>query len=127
MMINTTSLSQTVDAVNAAQFDGRALPAAERSQVARWIASRQGLPGSYGGTFAGFTSERSKGIAAANAAWACGATCSPAALIVVKSDCGAAPHICDRCATSNMDGGNSLSGTRCWHWARWTPAKRRRS
>ena len=62
MVINTTSLSQTVDAINAAQFDGRALAAAERSQVARWIAARQGLPGSYGGTFAGFPSERSKGI-----------------------------------------------------------------
>jgi hypothetical protein len=63
MVIDTTSLSQTVDAVNAAQFDGRALAASERSQVARWIAARQGLPGSYGGTFAGFPSERSKGIA----------------------------------------------------------------
>jgi hypothetical protein len=62
MLINTTSLSQTVDAINAAQFDGRALAAAERSRVARWMATRQGLPGSYGGTFAGFPFERSKGI-----------------------------------------------------------------
>ena len=63
MVIDATSLSQTVDAVNAAQFDGRALAASERSQVARWIAARQGLPGSYADTFAGFPSERSKGIA----------------------------------------------------------------
>src|SRR4030095_100208 len=62
MLISRTSLSQTVDAVNAAQFDGRALAATERRQVARWIAARQGLSGSYGGTFAGFPSERSKGI-----------------------------------------------------------------
>ena len=62
MLINRTSLSQTVDAINAAQFDGRALAAAERSQVARWIAARQGLSGSYGGTFAGFPVECSRGI-----------------------------------------------------------------
>jgi hypothetical protein len=62
MLINRTSLSQTVDAITAAQFDGRALAATERRQAARWIAARQGLSGSYGGTFAGFPSERSKGI-----------------------------------------------------------------
>lgn len=62
MLIYPTSLSQTVDAVTAAHFDGRALTASERTQVARWIAGRQGLPGSYGGTFAGFPAERSKGI-----------------------------------------------------------------
>src|SRR5205814_7374374 len=63
MLIDKTSLSQTVDAVNAAYFDGRALAAVERTRTARWIAARQGLPGAYGGTFAGFPSERSKGIA----------------------------------------------------------------
>jgi hypothetical protein len=62
MVINRTSLSETVDAVNAAQFDGRMLAVSERTQVARWIAARQGLPGAYGGTFAGFPSERSSGI-----------------------------------------------------------------
>jgi hypothetical protein len=62
MLIKRTSLSQTVDAINAAQFDGRALGAIERNQVARWIAARQGLAGSYGGTFAGFPAERSRGI-----------------------------------------------------------------
>jgi hypothetical protein len=62
MLINRTSLSQTVDAINAAQFDGRALTATERGQAARWIAGRQGLSGSYSGTFAGFPSERSRGI-----------------------------------------------------------------
>ena len=62
MLINRTSLSQTVDAINAAHFDGRILGAAERGRAARWIAGRQGLPGAYGGTFAGFPAERSKGI-----------------------------------------------------------------
>ncbi len=63
MLIDRSSLSRTVDAVNAAHFDGRPLAAAERSQTARWIAARQGLPGCYGGTFAGFAVERAKGIA----------------------------------------------------------------
>ena len=59
MLINRTSLSQTVDAINAALFSGRKIPAAERGLAARWIAERQGLPGAYGGTFAGFPSQRS--------------------------------------------------------------------
>jgi hypothetical protein len=62
MLIDRTSLSRTIDAVHAAQFAGRALTAAQRGQVARWIAARQGLPGAYGGTFAAFPAERSKDI-----------------------------------------------------------------
>ena len=62
MLINTASLSQTVDAINAAHFSGLTLAPAERSRAARWIAGRQGLPGAYAGTFAGFPSERSRGI-----------------------------------------------------------------
>jgi len=62
VLINRTSLSRTVDAINAAHVDGHTLSAADRGDVARWIAARQGLPGAYGGTFAGFPSERSKGI-----------------------------------------------------------------
>jgi hypothetical protein len=61
-LINRTSLSRTVDAVNAAVFDGRVLSTTERMQAARWIAARQGLSGAYGGTFAGFPSERSNGL-----------------------------------------------------------------
>jgi hypothetical protein len=61
-LIHSASLSQTVDAVNAALFDQRALAVTERRQVARWIASRQGLPGAYAETFAGFAAERDKGI-----------------------------------------------------------------
>ena len=62
MLINKASLSQTVDAITAAHFDGRALTAAERGRAAQWIAARQGLPAAYAGTFAGFPSERARGI-----------------------------------------------------------------
>jgi len=62
VLINRTSLSQTVDAINAARFEGRRMTAVERREAARWIAGRQGLPGCYAGTFAGFPAERSKGI-----------------------------------------------------------------
>ncbi len=62
MLINPRSLSKTVDAINEALFEGRKLAAKERAAAARWIAARQGLPGCYGGTFAGFPSERAKGI-----------------------------------------------------------------
>ena len=62
MLIDTASLSETVDGINAALFDGRSLAAGERGEVARWIAGRQGLPGAYADTFAGFPTEQSKGI-----------------------------------------------------------------
>src|SRR5262245_45678832 len=62
VLINRVSLSQTVDAINAALFYGRSFTATERGQAARWIAARHELPGAYGGTFAGFPSERSRGI-----------------------------------------------------------------
>jgi hypothetical protein len=62
MLIDTASLSETVDGINAALFDGRSLPAGERGEVARWIAGRQGLPAAYADTFAGFPTEQSKGI-----------------------------------------------------------------
>jgi hypothetical protein len=51
-----------VDAVNAAAFEQRSLSASERQRTASWIAARQGLPGAYGDTFAGFPAEREKGI-----------------------------------------------------------------
>ena len=62
MLIHRHSLSRTVDAVNEAIFFGRTIPADERRAVARWIASRQGLPGAYGRLFAGFESEQTDGI-----------------------------------------------------------------
>jgi hypothetical protein len=61
-MIDANSVSLTVDAVNAVFIDGRRMSAAERGRVAHWIAGRQGLPGAYADTFAGFPGERAKGI-----------------------------------------------------------------
>jgi hypothetical protein len=61
-LIDANSVSSTVDAVNAAFFAGQRPPAAARARVARWLASRQGLPGAYGDTFAGFPAERENGI-----------------------------------------------------------------
>ena len=62
MLINAASLSKTVDAVNSAMWQNRRFQAREREQVAQWIAARQGLPGAYAETFAGFPAERDKGI-----------------------------------------------------------------
>ncbi|MEI8409925.1 MULTISPECIES: hypothetical protein [unclassified Kribbella] len=61
-MIDESSLSNTVDAVAAVDWDGGSLPAAERLRIGRWIAARQGLPGAYGDTFAGFAGELEQGI-----------------------------------------------------------------
>jgi hypothetical protein len=63
MLINRNSLSQTVDAINAAAFEGKGLSVSDRRAAARWIVARQGLPGAYADTFAGFPTEREKGIA----------------------------------------------------------------
>lgn len=61
-VIREGSLSQTLDALGALAFEGRALPAPERVRAARWIAARQGLPGAYGDTFSGFPAELARGI-----------------------------------------------------------------
>jgi hypothetical protein len=61
-VIDKTSLSETVDAIHAAQFEGRNIGPAERRHAALWIAARQGRPGAYGNTFAGFPAERTRGI-----------------------------------------------------------------
>lgn len=61
-MIDEGSLSRTIDAVAAADRSGESQADAERLQVARWIAARQGLPGAYAGTFAGFPDELGRGI-----------------------------------------------------------------
>jgi hypothetical protein len=61
-VIQEARLSGTLDALNARVFEGQSWAAAERQQVARWIAARQGLPGAYADTFAGFPAEREEGI-----------------------------------------------------------------
>jgi hypothetical protein len=61
-LIHTTSLGRTVDAANAVLFAGDVLTRDERTTLGRWLAARQGLPGAYAGTFAGFPHERANGI-----------------------------------------------------------------
>jgi hypothetical protein len=51
-ILNTNSLALTLDALNEAFFYGHPINKAERTDIARWIASRQGLPKSYSGMFA---------------------------------------------------------------------------
>jgi hypothetical protein len=51
-MLDTKSLARTVDAVNEALFFGRRIPKSESRRVAKWLATRQGLPRSYSGMFA---------------------------------------------------------------------------
>lgn len=51
-LINHNSLALTLDAVNEAFFLKRPLSKSDRGQVAKWIASRRGLPGSYANMFA---------------------------------------------------------------------------
>jgi hypothetical protein len=51
-LIRPDSLGDTIDAVNLALFNQVALAPAVCTEVAEWIADRQGLPGSYAGMFA---------------------------------------------------------------------------
>jgi hypothetical protein len=60
-LVDPGSLAATVDAVNDAHFHGRALSTQQKRDAAAWIASRQGLPGSYGGGFAMTARDRERG------------------------------------------------------------------
>jgi hypothetical protein len=60
--INPRSLAATVDIVNEAYFYGKTLKKSQREQIAQWIASRQGLPGSYARMFAPTAYDFKKGI-----------------------------------------------------------------
>lgn len=51
-IVNTKSLAEMVDRVDEAFFFGSSISGAQREEAAQWIASRQGLPGSYAGMFA---------------------------------------------------------------------------
>lgn len=62
LLIHSESLSETVDAVSEAVAADVKISAGERNIVARWIASRQGLPGAYANTYAGFEREQQRGI-----------------------------------------------------------------
>ena len=76
-LLDERSLAGTIDAVSDALFFGRRIPRNEAHRVAAWLASRQGLPGSYAGMFAPmprdyvrgirlFTGERISSVAATN-------------------------------------------------------------
>jgi len=60
-LINEDSLGRTLDATNEALFYGREIPTDQKLELARWIAVRQGLPGSYAGMFAGTDADRATG------------------------------------------------------------------
>ncbi|HOW63752.1 MAG TPA: hypothetical protein P5186_08830 [Candidatus Paceibacterota bacterium] len=51
-LLNCDCLGSTLDAVSEALFFGVPIPVVERRAVAKWIATRQGLPGAYADTFA---------------------------------------------------------------------------
>jgi len=61
-LVNSRSLGATLDALNDAFFRGRRLAGAERMNAAKWIAARQGLPGSYSGMFAPTTRDFGHGV-----------------------------------------------------------------
>lgn len=61
-LINAQSLAETLDAIDEALFFGRPLPKSQRAKAAKWIAARQGLPGSYCGMFAPTARDFKEGI-----------------------------------------------------------------
>ena len=61
-LVDKGSLAATLDVVNEAFFFGHRLAKSERAETARWIAARQGLPGSYAGMFAPTQQDFANGI-----------------------------------------------------------------
>lgn len=51
-IINTKSLAETIDNLNETFFYKQTLTKTQKEQAAKWIAGRQGLPGSYSNMFA---------------------------------------------------------------------------
>ena len=61
-LLDARSLADTIDAVSDALFFGRRIPRNEAHRVVVWLASRQGLPGSYAGMFAPMPRDYARGI-----------------------------------------------------------------
>jgi hypothetical protein len=61
-LVHPNRLAATVDAIQEAAFLDRWPAKAERARAARFIAGRQGLPGSYAGLFAPFEDEPPAGL-----------------------------------------------------------------
>jgi hypothetical protein len=51
-LLKKNSLAETVDAVNEALFFGKKISGKEKKDTAKWLASRQGVKGSYWGMIA---------------------------------------------------------------------------
>lgn len=51
-ILNKRSLAGTLDNLNQAFFYGKAISKTEKTEVAKWLADRQGMPRSYSGMFA---------------------------------------------------------------------------
>ncbi len=62
-IVDPSSLAETLDSLEEAFFFGTPLSSHDKEQAARWIASRQGLPGSYANMFAPTDAERGQGFA----------------------------------------------------------------
>ena len=62
-ILNKNSLAITIDNLNNAFFYGKKIDAREKSDIADWIVSRQGLPRSYAGMFAPTEADFKTGIA----------------------------------------------------------------
>ena len=68
-MINKNSFAETIDRVNEAIFFGKKLTQSEKKESAKWIASRQGLPGAYRGMFAPTNADQTNGIRVFTGEW----------------------------------------------------------
>jgi len=61
-LLNPKSLANTIDAVNDSLFFDCRILKSDSRQVAKWLASRHGLPKSYAGMFAPTTNDFENGI-----------------------------------------------------------------
>jgi hypothetical protein len=61
-LLHVRSLAATVEAVDEELFFGRKIAKADKAEVAKWIAGRQGLPGSYAGMFAPTKQDAGQGM-----------------------------------------------------------------
>lgn len=62
-LVNTRSLAETIDALDEVFFFGKPISSKERDEAAWWLASRQGLPGSYADMFAPTEADQGQGFA----------------------------------------------------------------
>jgi len=60
--IHQNSLAETIDSISEALFFGRDISRSEKEAAGKWLAARQGLPGSYANMFAPAKLDLQKGI-----------------------------------------------------------------